>query len=129
MSSPFPQLLRRANIATYDPLISRIYTTTPSSQSRHSDWGLKFSIHRTKGPRYIKFNSLDSGPGFDCDWRSAEREARFIKLGVAERSDGHQSRSKERPTMRPELPHPSASVRAWLSLCWERKNGLGMWRA
>ncbi|WVO20410.1 uncharacterized protein IAS62_001706 [Cryptococcus decagattii] len=79
MSSPFPQLLRRANIATYDPLISRIYTTTPSSQSRHSDWGLKFSIHRTKGPRYIKFNSLDSGPGFDCDWRSAEREARFIQ--------------------------------------------------
>ncbi|WVO17577.1 hypothetical protein L204_105274 [Cryptococcus depauperatus] len=79
MSSPFPQLLRKANIATYDPLITRIYTTTPSSLSRHADWGLKFSIPRSKGPRYIKFSALDSGPGFDCDWRSAEREARFIQ--------------------------------------------------
>ncbi|ODO10365.1 hypothetical protein I350_00960 [Cryptococcus amylolentus CBS 6273] len=79
MSSPFPQLLRRANIATYDPLITRIYTTTPSSQTRHADWGLKFPVHRTKGPRYIKFSSLDAGPGYDLDWRSGEREARFME--------------------------------------------------
>ncbi|WVQ70497.1 hypothetical protein IAR50_000016 [Cryptococcus sp. DSM 104548] len=79
MSSPFPQLLRRANIATYDPLITRIYTTTPSSQTRHADWGLKFPVHRTKGPRYIKFSSLDAGPGYDLDWRSGEREARFMQ--------------------------------------------------
>ncbi|KAK8850371.1 hypothetical protein IAR55_004289 [Kwoniella newhampshirensis] len=78
MSSPFPQLLRRANIATYDPLITRIYTSTPSSKSQHSDWGLKFAIHLPRGPRYIKFSSLDAGPGFKCDWRSGEREARFI---------------------------------------------------
>lgn len=78
MSSPFPQLLRRANIATYDPLITRIYTSTPSSKAQHADWGLKFPVHLPKGPRYIKFSSLDAGPGFNCDWRSAEREARFI---------------------------------------------------
>ncbi|WWD20551.1 hypothetical protein CI109_105027 [Kwoniella shandongensis] len=78
MSSPFPQLLRRANIATYDPLITRIYTSTPSSKSQHSDWGLKYAIHLPKGPRYIKFSSLDAGPGFKCDWRSGEREARFV---------------------------------------------------
>ncbi|WVW81092.1 hypothetical protein I302_103083 [Kwoniella bestiolae CBS 10118] len=78
-SSPFPQLLKRANISTYDPLITRIYTSTPSSKSQHSDWGLKFSVPIKKGPRYIKFNSLDAGPGVNCDWRSGEREARFIQ--------------------------------------------------
>ncbi|WWC92076.1 uncharacterized protein L201_007030 [Kwoniella dendrophila CBS 6074] len=78
-SSPFPQLLKRANIATYDPLITRIYTSTPSSKSQHSDWGLKFAVPVKKGPRYIKFNSLDAGPGVNCDWRSGEREARFIQ--------------------------------------------------
>ncbi|WVQ95705.1 hypothetical protein IAU59_002804 [Kwoniella sp. CBS 9459] len=79
MSSPFPQLLRRANIATYDPLITRIYTSTPSSKAQHADWGLKFGVNLPKGPRYIKFNSLDAGPGVNCDWRSGEREARFIQ--------------------------------------------------
>ncbi|WVF68148.1 hypothetical protein IAT40_002911 [Kwoniella sp. CBS 6097] len=78
-SSPFPQLLRRANIATYDPLITRIYTSTPSSKSQHADWGLKFGVNLPKGPRYIRFNSLDAGPGVNCDWRSGEREARFIQ--------------------------------------------------
>ncbi|OCF33608.1 hypothetical protein I316_04681 [Kwoniella heveanensis BCC8398] len=79
MSSPFPQLLRRANIATYDPLITRIYTSTPSSNAKHADWGLKFGVKLPKGPRYIKFSSLDAGPGVNCDWRSGEREARFIQ--------------------------------------------------
>ncbi|WWC65447.1 mitochondrial 37S ribosomal protein bS1m [Kwoniella dejecticola CBS 10117] len=78
-SSTFPQLLRRANITTYDPLITRIYTSTPSSKSQHNDWGLKFSVPIKKGPRYIKFNSLDAGPGINCDWRSGEREARFVQ--------------------------------------------------
>ncbi|WVR08457.1 hypothetical protein IAU60_005512 [Kwoniella sp. DSM 27419] len=79
MTSPFPQLLRRANLATYDPLITRIYTSTPSSKSQHSDWGLKFPVNAPKGPRYIKFSSLDAGPGVNCDWKSAEREARFVQ--------------------------------------------------
>ncbi|WWC72376.1 mitochondrial 37S ribosomal protein bS1m [Kwoniella pini CBS 10737] len=78
-SSPFPQLLRRANISTYDPLITRIYTSTPSSKSQYNDWGLKFNLPIKKGPRYIKFNSLDAGPGINCDWRSGEREARFVQ--------------------------------------------------
>ncbi|WWD08526.1 hypothetical protein V865_006638 [Kwoniella europaea PYCC6329] len=78
-SSPFPQLLKRAHISTYDPLITRIYTSTPSSKSQHSDWGLKFPVPIKKGPRYIKFNSLDAGPGVNCDWRSGEREARFVQ--------------------------------------------------
>lgn len=78
MSAPFPQLLRRSAFATHDPLITRVYTSTPSSVQQHGDFGLKYPIHRTKGPRYIKVNALDAGSKLGAEWRSAESEARFM---------------------------------------------------
>ncbi|WVQ86018.1 hypothetical protein IAT38_008186 [Cryptococcus sp. DSM 104549] len=77
--SSFPKLLHKSNIATYDPLISRIYTSTPSSAARHGDFGVKYAIQRTKGPRYMKFPRLDGIPRMGFPWRSGEREARFIE--------------------------------------------------
>ncbi|KAK4688278.1 hypothetical protein P7C73_g1834, partial [Tremellales sp. Uapishka_1] len=92
MSAPFPQLLKRSAFTTHDPLITRIYTSTPSSVSQHGDWGLKSAISLRKGPRYIKVNSLDAGPGIGCDWRSGEKEARFMEIwgqgGIGWRKDG-----------------------------------------
>ena len=78
-SSPFPQLFRRSTFATHDPFISRVYTSTPSSIHQHGDWGLKYPIHRPKGPKYIQFNTLDAGKVIGSDWRSAEQEARFVQ--------------------------------------------------
>ena len=76
----FPQLLRRSNFASFDPSITRVYTSTPHSIQRHGDWGLKTPVHRPKGPKYIKVNNLDAGKLLGSDWRSAEAEARFIQI-------------------------------------------------
>ncbi|EIW69838.1 hypothetical protein M231_00990 [Tremella mesenterica] len=79
--STFPQLLRRSSFITYDPLISRVYTSTPSSISKYSDFGLKHPLPlnpRRGGPRHIRINSLDAGPVMKTDYRSAEPEVRFI---------------------------------------------------
>jgi len=78
-SAPFPQLLRRSTFAAHDPFISRVHTSTPSSIHQYGDWGLKYPIPRSKGPRYIKFNTLDAGKVIGADWRSAEQEARFVQ--------------------------------------------------
>lgn len=77
--SQFPNLLRRSSFATHDPLITRIYTSTPSSVSKYGDWGLKYPIHRKKGPRHIRFSQFDAGSAIGADWRSGEREARFME--------------------------------------------------
>lgn len=81
MSGPvsFPELLRRSSFASFDPFITRIYRSTPSSVSRHGDWGTKFPINRPKGPGYIKVNNLDAGTFVQQDWRTGEVEARFVK--------------------------------------------------
>ena len=78
-TAPFPQLLRRSTFAAHDPYISRVYTSTPSSIYQYGDFGLKYPIQRAKGPRYIKFSSLDAGKPIGADWRSAEQEARFVQ--------------------------------------------------
>ena len=78
-SAPFPQLLRRSTFASHDPFISRVYTSTPSSIHQHGNWGLKYPIPRTRGPRYIRFSKLDAGKVIGADWRSAEPEARFVQ--------------------------------------------------
>lgn len=75
----FPQLLRRSAFAQHDPLITRIYTSTPSAVSQTGDWGLKYPIHRPKGPKYIKVSNLDAGAAVGADWRSGEKEARFLE--------------------------------------------------
>ncbi|ORX41166.1 hypothetical protein BD324DRAFT_606809 [Kockovaella imperatae] len=79
MSSSFPQLLRQSTFAAFDPSISRVYTSTPSSVHKYGDWGLKKPIFRKKGPGYIRVHNLDAGQLLGSDWRSAEQEARFIK--------------------------------------------------
>lgn len=79
MTSPFPQLLRRSKFAAHDPLITRVYTSTPSSVHQHGDWGMKFPIHRAKGPRNVTVHELDTGTILGSDWRSAEKEARFME--------------------------------------------------
>ena len=76
--STFPQLLRQTSFASFDPSITRVYTSTPSSVHKHGDWGLKRPIFRKKGPRFIKVSQLDAGSLLGSDWRSAESEARFI---------------------------------------------------
>lgn len=83
MASPFPQLLRRSKFATHDGVITRVYASTPSSVHQHGDWGMKFPIHRSGndkgGPRYITVNQMDTGTILGSDWRSAEKEARFVE--------------------------------------------------
>ena len=40
---------------------------------------MKFPIHAQKGPRYVTVNALDTGTILGSDWRSAEKEARFVE--------------------------------------------------
>lgn len=40
---------------------------------------MKFPIHTKKGPRYVTVNALDTGTILGSDWRSAEKEARFVE--------------------------------------------------
>lgn len=40
---------------------------------------MKYPIHRAKGPKHISVNSLDTGSILGGDWRSAEKEARFVE--------------------------------------------------
>ncbi|GFZ48251.1 hypothetical protein JCM24511_05999 [Saitozyma sp. JCM 24511] len=78
MTGSFPSLLRRSAFASYDPSISRIYTSTPSSAGK-GDWGLKYALHRPRGPRYIKVDGLDGGKVLGTEWQSGEKEARWIE--------------------------------------------------
>ncbi|RSH85142.1 hypothetical protein EHS25_004949 [Saitozyma podzolica] len=78
MTGSFPSLLRRSAFASYDPSITRIYTSTPSSAGK-GDWGLKYALHRPRGPRYIKVDGLDGGKVLGTEWRSGEKEARWIE--------------------------------------------------
>lgn len=75
----FGQLFRKSAFASFDPSISRIYTSTPSSIDRHGDYGIKYPIHLEKGPKYIKVSELDLGRFLGSDWRSGEKEARFVQ--------------------------------------------------
>ena len=77
--STFPQLFRQSAFATFDPSITRVYTSTQSSVKKHGDWGIKKPIFRRKGPKYIKVSNLDAGRLLGSDWRPAEAEARFMK--------------------------------------------------
>ena len=79
MSLNFPQLFRRSTFASFDPSISRIYTSTPHSVYQHGDWGTKYPIHRQKGPKHITVTDLDAGQLLGSNWRSGETEARFMK--------------------------------------------------
>ncbi|ORY35832.1 hypothetical protein BCR39DRAFT_512440 [Naematelia encephala] len=77
MSSPFPKLLRQSTFSSFDPHITRVYKSTPSSISRHGDWGVKYAVQRA--PKHIKLDQLDTGvKAIGADWRSGEREARFM---------------------------------------------------
>jgi hypothetical protein len=40
---------------------------------------MKYPIHRAKGPKHISVNQLDTGTILGSDWRSAEKEARFME--------------------------------------------------
>ena len=75
----FAQLLKKTTFASFDPAITRVYTSTPHSVNVYGDWGLKYPIHRRKGPKYIKVHELDAGRLLGSDWRSAETEARFVE--------------------------------------------------
>jgi len=99
--STFPQLLRRSKIASFDPAITRVYTSTPQSINRYSDFGLKYPVHRPKGPKYIKVNVLDAGRLLGSDWRSAETEARFVQSYGTGRVQWHnESESSRRNLIR-----------------------------
>lgn len=74
------QLLARTKFATFDPLISRVYTSPSASRG---DWGLKYTLPSSTGahprPKYLRILSLDAGEGRGCDYRSGEKEARFME--------------------------------------------------
>lgn len=80
-SSSFPALLARSKFATYDPLISRVYTA-PSSSSKRGDWGFKYTLPPSTSarprPRYLKLEAL-AGEVKGGSYRSGEKEARFIE--------------------------------------------------
>jgi len=40
---------------------------------------MKYPIHRAKGPKHISVNRFDTGTILGSDWRSAEKEARFME--------------------------------------------------
>ncbi|EJT52503.1 hypothetical protein A1Q2_00591 [Trichosporon asahii var. asahii CBS 8904] len=77
MSKTFPQLLARSRFASYDPAISRVYTA-PHRNVTRGDFGFKFPIFRPSNARFLEMRQLDGGPGLRADWRSAEKEARFV---------------------------------------------------
>lgn len=81
MASSFPALLARTKFATFDPLVSRVYTSPSASRG---DWGLKYTLPSSTAahprPKYLRVLSLDApGQGLDCDYRSGEKEARFME--------------------------------------------------
>ncbi|GHJ88872.1 hypothetical protein NliqN6_5274 [Naganishia liquefaciens] len=77
-----PSLLARTKFATFDPLIARVYTSPSASRG---DWGLKYTLPSSTAahprPKYLRILSLDAaaGEGLDCDYRSGEKEARFME--------------------------------------------------
>lgn len=75
-----PSLLARTKFATFDPLIARVYTSPSTSRG---DWGLKYTLPSSTAahprPKYLRILSLDAGQGLDCDYRSGEKEARFME--------------------------------------------------
>ena len=77
MSKTFPQLLARSRFASYDPTISRVYTA-PHRNVTRGDFGFKFPVFRPSNARFLEMRQLDGGPGLRADWRSAEKEARFV---------------------------------------------------
>lgn len=76
----FSAMLAKTKFATFDPLISRIYT---SSSTSRGDWGLKYTLPSSTGahprPKYLRVLDLDAGQALNCDYRSGEREARFVE--------------------------------------------------
>ncbi|KAJ9105985.1 hypothetical protein QFC19_003320 [Naganishia cerealis] len=95
----FSAMLAKTKFATFDPLISRIYTSPSASRG---DWGLKYTLPSSTAvhprPKYLRVLNLDAGQGLDCDYRSGEREARFIERWGDGRhgwvnKDEHESRS------------------------------------
>lgn len=80
MSKTFPELLKRSRFVTYDPTISRVYTAPSQAITARGDWGFKFSVFRPNKAPYLEMRALDAGPGVRQDWRSAEKEARFISM-------------------------------------------------
>lgn len=80
-ATSFPSLLRRSKFATYDPLISRIYTS-PSHSSKRGDWGFKYSLPPSTSarprPKYLKVDKL-VGEVRGGEYNSGEKEARFVE--------------------------------------------------
>lgn len=80
MSKTFPSLLKRSRFVTYDPTISRVYTSPLQSIVSAGDWGFKFPLNRPKKAQFLEMRSIDSGPGIRSDWRGTEKEARFLMM-------------------------------------------------
>ncbi|KAI5451596.1 hypothetical protein NCC49_001580 [Naganishia albida] len=79
-ASNFSSMLAKTKFATFDPLISRVYTSPSASRG---DWGLKYTLPSSTAahprPKYLRILNLDAGRGLNCDYRSGEKEARFIE--------------------------------------------------
>jgi hypothetical protein len=76
----FSSMLAKTKFATFDPLISRVYTSPSASRG---DWGLKYTLPSSTvahpRPKYLRILNLDAGQGLNCDYRSGEKEARFME--------------------------------------------------
>lgn len=81
--SNLTSLIRNSKFASYDPLITRVYTADTSAR-RRGEWGFKYNLPKTSrtqpGKRYVRLRSMDAGGGAGCDYTSAEKEARVMSL-------------------------------------------------
>jgi hypothetical protein len=70
---------------------------------------MKYPIHRAKGPKHISVNQFDTGTILGSDWRSAEKEARFMgNWGRAGRwTDAEVATNKKRTDFQSGLPTSS----------------------
>ncbi|KAF8197583.1 hypothetical protein BJ912DRAFT_846190 [Pholiota molesta] len=75
--SPFGELLRRSNFASYDPAVRQTYTA-PASYIHRGNWGLKRPIANRKRHSTIVLRNFEEHAHF-IEWDKAPVQVDFIK--------------------------------------------------
>ncbi|KAF9479279.1 hypothetical protein BDN70DRAFT_878951 [Pholiota conissans] len=88
--SPFGELLRRSNFASYDPAIRQTYTA-PASYIHRGNWGLKRPIANRKRGSAIVLRKFEEHAQF-IEWDKAAVQVDFVKrveeMNIEPRVDG-----------------------------------------
>ncbi|BGP14113.1 hypothetical protein JCM10213_002411 [Rhodosporidiobolus nylandii] len=78
-SSSYSSLLRRSKLATFNPAVDQVYSSSAAHLARNN-YGFKRPLpaHSTKSSPFVRLSQLDSQEGRTV-FRKATRETRFVK--------------------------------------------------